>query len=113
MLKADFASVRGKFRFGLLAPENGSTLDPSKLVKALHAQCVRDGAATLKASVTGFVRSGARVREVKLDTGATLACDGVVLAAPLLASACNTIAGLGKDVGAVGDVVAKTAEEAK
>ena len=37
----------------------------------------------------------------------------VILAAPLLASACNTIAGLGKDVGAVGDVVAKTAEEAK
>lgn len=72
--------LRGKFRFGLLAPENGSTLDPSKLVKALHAQCVHDGAATLKASVTGFVRSGARVREVKIDTGATLACDGVVLA---------------------------------
>ena len=37
----------------------------------------------------------------------------VILAAPLLASACNTIAGLGKDVGAVGDVVAKTAEDAK
>jgi predicted small secreted protein len=37
----------------------------------------------------------------------------VMLAAPLLASACNTIAGLGKDVGADGDVVAKTAEEAK
>ena len=37
----------------------------------------------------------------------------VILAAPLLASACNTIAGLGKDVGAVGDGVAKTAEEAK
>ncbi len=37
----------------------------------------------------------------------------VILVAPLLASACNTIAGLGKDVGAVGDVVAKTAEEAK
>jgi predicted small secreted protein len=37
----------------------------------------------------------------------------VMLAAPLLVSACNTIAGLGKDVGAVGDVLAKTAEEAK
>ena len=37
----------------------------------------------------------------------------VILAAPLLASACNTIAGLGKDVGAVGDVVAKPAEDAK
>jgi len=72
--------LRGKFRFGLLAPENGSTLDPSKLVKAIHAQCVRDGAATLKASVTGFVRSGSRVKEVRLDNGATLACDGVVVA---------------------------------
>jgi D-amino-acid dehydrogenase len=72
--------LRGKFRFGLLAPENGSTLDPSKLVKAIHAQCVRDGAATVRASVAGFVRSGARVKEVKLDTGSTLACDGVVVA---------------------------------
>jgi predicted small secreted protein len=37
----------------------------------------------------------------------------VVLAAPLLASACNTIAGLGKDVGIVGGAVEKTAEDAK
>jgi D-amino-acid dehydrogenase len=72
--------LRGKFRFGLLAPENGSTLDPSKLVKAIHARCLLDGAASVKASVTGFVRSGSRVSEVKLDTGATLPCDGVVVA---------------------------------
>ncbi|MEQ1607757.1 MAG: entericidin A/B family lipoprotein [Hyphomonadaceae bacterium] len=37
----------------------------------------------------------------------------VLLAAPLMASACNTIAGVGKDVGAVGNAVSKTAEEAK
>ncbi len=37
----------------------------------------------------------------------------IVIAAPLLASACNTIAGLGKDVGAVGDAVSKTADDAK
>ncbi len=72
--------LRGKFRFGLLAPENGSTLDPSKLVKAIHARCIADGAASVKASVTGFVRSGTRVSEVKLDNGQTLACDSVVLA---------------------------------
>lgn len=72
--------LRGKFRFGLLAPENGSTLDPSKLVKAIHAQCMRDGAATVKASVTGFVRPGRRVKEIRLDNGSTLACDGVVVA---------------------------------
>ena len=72
--------LRGKFRFGLLAPENGSTLDPSKLVKAIHAQCLRDGATQVKASVTGFVRTGASVSELRLDNGTTLSCDGVVLA---------------------------------
>ncbi len=37
----------------------------------------------------------------------------LMIAAPLMASACNTIAGVGRDVGAVGDAVSKTAEEAK
>ena len=37
----------------------------------------------------------------------------MMLAAPLLASACNTIAGLGKDVSTVGGVVTKSAEETK
>lgn len=37
----------------------------------------------------------------------------VMLVTPLLASACNTIAGLGKDVGAVGNAVSNTAEENK
>lgn len=37
----------------------------------------------------------------------------VLLAAPLMASACNTIAGLGKDVGAVGDAMTKSAEDTK
>jgi len=37
----------------------------------------------------------------------------IMIAAPLMASACNTIAGVGRDVGAVGDAVSKTAEEAK
>ena len=72
--------LKGKFRFGLLAPENGSTLDPSKLVKAIHAQCVRDGAGTINASVTGFARSGRRVTAVKLDNGIHMQCDGVVVA---------------------------------
>ncbi len=37
----------------------------------------------------------------------------IALAAPLLAAACNTISGIGKDVGAVGGAVSKSAEEAK
>lgn len=72
--------LRGRFRFGLLAPENGSTLDPSKLVKAIHAQCVADGAKNVKASVTDFVKAGARISALVLDNGTEFACDGVVLA---------------------------------
>ncbi|HEY7797334.1 MAG TPA: hypothetical protein VIA80_01110, partial [Hyphomonadaceae bacterium] len=36
-----------------------------------------------------------------------------LIAAPLLLTACNTIAGLGKDVGAVGDAVSDSAEKSK
>jgi predicted small secreted protein len=37
----------------------------------------------------------------------------VMLAAPILLSACNTISGLGKDVEAVGDAMTNSAEDAK
>jgi len=72
--------LKGRFRFGLLAPENGSTLDPSKLVKAIYAQCILDGAGTINATVTGFVRSGRRVSAVRLDNGILMECGGVVVA---------------------------------
>ena len=35
------------------------------------------------------------------------------VASALLVSACNTIEGVGKDVGSAGDTVAKTADDAK
>jgi D-amino-acid dehydrogenase len=72
--------LRGRFRFGILAPENGSTLNPSKLVKALHAQCIRDGAKAVRASAIDFERAGGQVTGVRLDSGENLACDGVVVA---------------------------------
>jgi D-amino-acid dehydrogenase len=72
--------LKGKFRFGLLAPENGSTLDPSALVKALHARCVKDGAASVADTVTGFELSGKRISSVRTKTK-TIACDGAVIAA--------------------------------
>ena len=46
-LEALEPDLKGRFRFGILAPENGSTLDPSRLVKQLHEQCVADGASQL------------------------------------------------------------------
>ena len=37
----------------------------------------------------------------------------LAIAAPLMASACNTIAGVGRDVGAVGGAMTKTADLSK
>lgn len=73
--------LRGRFRFGILAPDNGSTVDPCALVKALHAQCVADGAQSLVDAAIAFERGGGRVRGVRLLSGETLPCDGVVVAA--------------------------------
>ncbi|MBI5722252.1 MAG: FAD-dependent oxidoreductase [Burkholderiales bacterium] len=82
--------LKGRFRFGLLAPDNGSTPDPSALVKALHGQCVRDGATQLRERVTGFEFSGRSgrsggngqmVRALRLANGEALEVDGVVVAA--------------------------------
>ncbi len=73
--------LQGRFRFGMLAPENGSTLDPSALVKAIHARCLADGAQAVRATATGFEREGDRITAVRLDRGEPIAADGVVIAA--------------------------------
>jgi len=73
--------LKGRFRFGLLAPENGSTVDPAQLVAALHAQCLRDGAVHLRRRATGFERTGGRVSAVQMEGAEPLAVDGVVVAA--------------------------------
>ena len=73
--------LKGRFRFGILAPDNGSTLDPSHLVKALHAQCVADGAQMVPGEAARFERQGGTVRTVVLAGGQRIECDGVVVAA--------------------------------
>src|SRR5262249_6692997 len=73
--------LKGRFRFGILAPENGSTSNPSALVKALYNRCIGDGAHHVRARVRGFERQGSRVTALLLDKGEPLAVDGVVVAA--------------------------------
>ncbi len=72
--------LKGRFRFGILAPENGSTLDSSELVKGLHAQCEHDGARSVRRRAVGFERQGAAITGLMLDDGETLACDAAVIA---------------------------------
>jgi D-amino-acid dehydrogenase len=72
--------LKGRFRFGILAPENGSTLDPAAFTRAIFAQCEKDGAEILRARATGFLQQGGSVTAVTLDNGEAVACDGVVLA---------------------------------
>ena len=73
--------LKGRFRFGILAPENGSTLDPSALVKALHTHCMVQGAGFVRQAATGFERQGRRVVAVRTEDGARTPVDGVVVAA--------------------------------
>ena len=72
--------LKGRFRFGLLAPENGSATDPAALTRAIFDRCVADGAAVVRARATGFRRNGTEVAAVRLEDGREEACDGVVLA---------------------------------
>ena len=72
--------LRGRFRFGILAPENGSTPDPAALTRAIFDRCVADGAAVVRRRVTGFdVKRGA-VHAIRLDDGEALETEGVVVA---------------------------------
>lgn len=80
-LEALEPDLKGRFRFGILAPDNGSTLDPSQLVKALHAQCMADGAQMVSGEASRFERQGNTVRAVVLPDGQRIECDGVVVAA--------------------------------
>ena len=80
-LEALEPDLKGRFRFGILAPENGSTPDPSALVKAICRQCVADGAVHDRRTVVGFERRGTQVRRLLLDSGDPLPIDGVVVAA--------------------------------
>lgn len=83
-LEALEPDLKGCFRFGIRAPENGSTLDPSALVKVLHAHCVTQGAGSVRQAVTGFEREGRGSRQVtavRTADGQRTPVDGVVVAA--------------------------------
>lgn len=73
--------LKGRFRFGHYAPDNGSAADPSALVKAIYGQALRDGAIHLRQSVTGFEKKNGTVTALRLDNGVNLPVDGVVIAA--------------------------------
>ena len=72
--------LKGRFRFGILAPENGSTLDPSALVKSIYEQCLRDGATHERRRVRGFAWKGTSVSALLCEDGASLPVDAVVVA---------------------------------
>ncbi len=73
--------LKGRFRFGHYAPDNGSAADPAALVKAIYAQAIRDGATHLRQGAADFRQSGGIVSAVLLDSGEALPVDGVVVAA--------------------------------
>jgi D-amino-acid dehydrogenase len=80
-LEALEPDLKGRFRFGILAPENGSTLDPEQLVKRFHAQCTVDGATSVVGEAIGFDQARSTITAVRLKDGTRIGCDGVVVAA--------------------------------
>lgn len=86
--------LKGRFRFGHYAPDNGSAADPSALVKAIYGQAIRDGATHVKQAVTGLEMTRGVVKALQLDNGASFDVDGVVIAAGAWS------AGLARRVGA-------------
>ena len=72
--------LKGRFRFGVLAAENGSTPDPSALTKAIFARAVEDGARTCRKRAKAVDATGSRVTSLVLEDGERLDCDGVVVA---------------------------------
>jgi D-amino-acid dehydrogenase len=72
--------LQGRFRFGVLAADNGWTSDPAALTKAIFAKAVEDGARVRRTRAKGIEAAGGRVTGLKLEDGGTLACDGVVVA---------------------------------
>ncbi|MGE3988112.1 NAD(P)/FAD-dependent oxidoreductase [Pseudorhodoplanes sp.] len=65
---------------GVFIEENGHTTNPSKLVKRLVEQAVRNGGSFLQASATCIVLDGDNVRAVQTSSG-EVAADCVVIAA--------------------------------
>lgn len=72
--------LEGRFRYGILAADNGMVLDPSALTKAMFAKAVEDGAQTRRTRAKGIQQTGDRVTGLTLEDGTTLECDGVVVA---------------------------------
>lgn len=73
--------LKGRFRFGILAPENGSTLDPSLLVEAIHRSCLEDGAQWVHQRAEKLHAHRGRVHSIETTDGAQHDVDGVVIAA--------------------------------
>jgi D-amino-acid dehydrogenase len=72
-------ALSSRFKWGTYAPENGLTVDPSRLTKALAEQVAKDGGRLVKAEVRD-IRCSSKQSLVKIDNG-EIPVDAVVIAA--------------------------------
>lgn len=73
-------SLSTSFVRGVLIPENGHTINPSKLVKGFVEHAIRNQASLVVASATGIALDGPTVRAVQTDRG-DIEAERVVIAA--------------------------------
>lgn len=74
-------ALMGQFRFGQLAAENASAIDPSKIVKSLYDQCIADGALSVRQNIESVVLSRRKVTHLITDTGENHSVEGMVICA--------------------------------
>ena len=72
--------LAGRFAHAILAADNGMTLDPAALTKAIFAKAVEDGAAVRRRHVKGITAERGRLTGLVLEDDTPLACDGAVVA---------------------------------
>ena len=72
--------LAGRFRHAILAVDNGMTLDPSGLTKAIFAKAVEDGAMVRRRYAKGVMAERDRLTGLVLEDETTLECDGAVVA---------------------------------
>ncbi len=73
-------AISSEYRYGVLYPKCGHTVDPKALVVALWESVERRGGTFVKAAVEGFESRGSAVTAVRTNSG-TLPADAIVVAA--------------------------------
>jgi D-amino-acid dehydrogenase len=82
-----------RYTFGVFIEDGGQCIDPGAYVAALVAHAEAQGAARRQGAATGFAMAGGRLKAVKVEGQADIACDRAVISAGARSRALAAAAG--------------------